>query len=674
MLSVLSSAPIKQKVIGGFAFVLIILLAVGGLALKGFSDTSGKVDEVVEQKQPVILAAERLDSVLNASVASLGFYMLSRDEQSKQDYDQSLINLKKALDKLKQLPLVQTDQEMNALVGRAQKLIGNYEAFHDRVVELATNDAKRIAAVDISSQLVNPLTQEFRQLLAQMIDSEMQEDAAPERKQILNDIHELRFAVANLQIALRGVVAFNDEGNYQNALNFGERTRAFMAKVQEHYDELTFEGQEAIDRMVEIYEPMNEGLEELFAVQKSEKAYMDIYVQRTEITPLVNEISVVLAELVEVSRTKIRQSSQDLASQVENTQGLVLVLVAVGVILGALIAAAVSWSILSPLNQVIDAMQDIAQGEGDLTRKLDERGGAELSALARYFNQFVDKIRETVSRTAEAVNHLDHVTGRLSQISEQTVQGADRQYAETERAATAMTEMASTSVEVADNARLAADGATDADGSAQDGQRVVSQTMDSINQLANEVARAADVIGSLQQDSLQIGGILDVIRGIAEQTNLLALNAAIEAARAGEQGRGFAVVADEVRTLASRTQDSTMEIQAMIERLQKSSEEAAEVMNNGRTLAEETVAQAGQTSHSLATITSAVNSISEMNASISTAAEEQSKVAEEINQNIVTISDISQQTARGSNEIAQATEEMTQLAQTLKSLVGAFRT
>jgi methyl-accepting chemotaxis protein len=674
MLSVLSSAPIKQKVIGGFAFVLITLLAVGGLALKGFSDTSGKVDEVVEQKQPVILAAERLDSVLNASVASLGFYMLSRDEQSKQDYDQSLINLKKALDKLKQLPLVQTDQEMNALVGRAQKLIGNYEAFHDRVVELATNDAKRIAAVDISSQLVNPLTQEFRQLLAQMIDSEMQEDAAPERKQILNDIHELRFAVANLQIALRGVVAFNDEGNYQNALNFGERTRAFMAKVQEHYDELTFEGQEAIDRMVEIYEPMNEGLEELFAVQKSEKAYMDIYVQRTEITPLVNEISVVLAELVEVSRTKIRQSSQDLASQVENTQGLVLVLVAVGVILGALIAAAVSWSILSPLNQVIDAMQDIAQGEGDLTRKLDERGGAELSALARYFNQFVDKIRETVSRTAEAVNHLDHVTGRLSQISEQTVQGADRQYAETERAATAMTEMASTSVEVADNARLAADGATDADGSAQDGQRVVSQTMDSINQLANEVARAADVIGSLQQDSLQIGGILDVIRGIAEQTNLLALNAAIEAARAGEQGRGFAVVADEVRTLASRTQDSTMEIQAMIERLQKSSEEAAEVMNNGRTLAEETVAQAGQTSHSLATITSAVNSISEMNASISTAAEEQSKVAEEINQNIVTISDISQQTARGSNEIAQATEEMTQLAQTLKSLVGAFRT
>jgi len=674
MLSVLSGASIKQKVIGGFAFVLIILLAVGGLALKGFSDTSGKVDEVVEQKQPVILAAERLDSVLNASVASLGFYMLSRDEQSKQDYDQSLINLKKALDNLKQLPLVQTDQEMNALVGRAQKLIGNYEAFHDRVVELATNDAKRIAAVEISSQMVNPLTQEFRQLLAQMIDSEMQEDATPERKQILNDIHELRFAVANLQIALRGVVAFNDEGNYQNALNFGERTRAFMARVQEHYDELTFEGQEAIDRMVEIYEPMNEGLEELFAVQKSEKAYMDIYFQRTEITPLVNEISVVLAELVEVSRIKIRQSSQDLASQVENTQGLVLVLVAVGVILGALIAAAVSWSILSPLNQVIDAMQDIAQGEGDLTRKLDERGGAELSALARYFNQFVDKIRETVSRTAEAVNHLDHVTGRLSQISEQTVQGADRQYAETERAATAMTEMASTSVEVADNARLAADGATDADGSAQDGQGVVSQTMDSINQLANEVARAADVIGSLQQDSLQIGGILDVIRGIAEQTNLLALNAAIEAARAGEQGRGFAVVADEVRTLASRTQDSTMEIQAMIERLQKSSEEAVEVMSNGRTLAEETVDQAGQTSHSLATITSAVNSISEMNASISTAAEEQSKVAEEINQNIVTISDISQQTARGSNEIAQATEEMTQLAQTLKSLVGAFRT
>jgi len=674
MLSYLSKISIKQKIVGGFAFVLLTLLAVGGLALQSFVKTNANVEAVVEKNQPVILAAERLDSVLNATVASMGFYMLGRNEASMLDYDANLQELSKAYANLAALDLVQEDEEIGSLVKKVGQSIRTYESFHDRVIELATNTAMRVPAVQISSADVNPYAQQIRQILSQMIDAEMQEDATEERREILADIHELRFIITNLQMALRGFIAFSDEGSFQSAMDYGGKGRFTIDKLMDRYDDLTFEGQEGIEQLDELYETMGEGLQKLFDMHSSDQAFMDIYFQRTEIRPVVGQASQQLAELVGIARDRIEVASTELSDQVDAAQGLVLVLVALGVVIGVIIAVGVSWSILSPLNQVIDAMQDIAQGEGDLTRKLNERGGTELSALARYFNQFVDKIRETVSRTAEAVNHLDHVTGRLSHISEQTVQGADRQYAETERAATAMTEMASTSVEVADNARLAADGATDADGSAQDGQRVVSQTMDSINQLANEVARAADVIGSLQQDSLQIGGILDVIRGIAEQTNLLALNAAIEAARAGEQGRGFAVVADEVRTLASRTQDSTMEIQAMIERLQKSSEEAVEVMNNGRSLAEETVDQAGQTSHSLATITSAVNSISEMNASISTAAEEQSKVAEEINQNIVTISDISQQTASGSNEIAQATEEMTQLAQTLKSLVGAFRT
>jgi methyl-accepting chemotaxis protein len=674
MLSLLSSISIKQKIIGGFAFVLLTLLAVGALSLQSFMKTNANVEAVVEKNQPVILAAERLDSVLNASVASMGFYMLGRNEASKIDYDSNLEELKKAYTSLTQLALVQEDAEIGGLVKSIGQSIETYAGFHDRVVVLATDNAKRVPAVQISGADVNPYAQQIRQILSQMIDAEMQEEATEERREILSYIHELRFIITNLQMALRGFIAFSDEGSFQSAMDYGGKGRFTIDKLMDRYDDLTFEGQEGIEQLDELYETMGEGLQKLFDMHASEQAFMDIYFQRTEISPVVEQASGQLAQLVSMAREGIDVASTELSDQVDAAQGVVLVLVAVGVILGSIMAIGVSWSILAPLNQAIDAMRDIAEGEGDLTRKLNERGGTELSALARYFNSFVDKIRETVSRTAEAVNHLDQVTGRLAEITDQTVQGADRQYAETERAATAMTEMASTSVEVADNARLAADGANNADHSAQEGQTVVAQTMDSIEQLANEVSRAADVIGSLQQDSLQIGGILDVIRGIAEQTNLLALNAAIEAARAGEQGRGFAVVADEVRTLASRTQDSTMEIQSMIERLQKSSEEAVEVMNTGRGLAEQTVEQAGQTSNSLGTITNAVNSISEMNASISTAAEEQSKVAEEINQNIVTISDISQQTATGSNEIAQATEEMTQLAQTLKGLVGAFRT
>ncbi len=674
MLKLLSSISIRNKIIAGFSIVVLILLAVGGLALQSFNKTRGNVEAVVELNQPVILAAQRLDSELKGTAASMGFYMLSRDEASRLDYDEGLKELKKAYADLKQLPLVESDSEIGALMTQTSALIATFESFHDRVVELAENDAVRISAVEISSQRVNPHIQSIRQVLAQMIESELEEDADEERREILNDMHQLRFAITNLQIALRGVVAFNDQGNYDNATNFGEQTRIYMDRLRNVYDDLNFEGQEGIDQIEELYEQSIEGLEELFEMQKSDKAFMDVYFQRTEISPLVNQASEVLADLVSTARSRIEVASDDLRTQVENAQRVVLILVAVGVIVGILIAVSVTWSILTPLNNVIDALRDIAQGEGDLTRRLDERGKDELASMAHYFNLFVEKIRDTVAQTADSVERLVEVSGSMSRITEDTAMGVDQQNAETERAATAMNEMASSSSEVADNARFAAQAATDADGTAQQGQNVVSQTMNSISALAREVEKASDVIGSLQEDSLQIGTILDVIRSIAEQTNLLALNAAIEAARAGEQGRGFAVVADEVRTLASRTQDSTEEIQAMIERLQRSSEEAVSVMREGSDLTAQTVDQADQTSQALQSITQAINSINEMNHSISVAAEEQSQVAEEINQNIVTISDISQQTAQGAGEVARASEELRSLAETLKSLVGAFRT
>ena len=674
MFSFFRNISIKQKVIGGFAIVIILLLVVGGLSLRSFIETKSNIEAVVKQNQPVVLAAHELETSLNAAVASMNAYMLGRDTSSLDAYERDLSSLKEVMNNLAQLPLIKKDQEYRALNAGINHQIEQFIGYHDRVLKLAQSFAERMPAIVISDQKLYPSVTAIRQALAQMISSEMEEGNSDDRRKLLKTIFDLRYAIANLQIAFRGFVAFNDSANRVNSNMYKEMTKELIDQLNAQEDELTFEEQEALSIINTEYEKVQKGIDELFVVHGSEQAYLDVYLQKSEIIPLVNEISVSLKRLVGLSRDRIEITDLHLEEQVSAAQQIVMILVAVGVILGILIAVGVTLGILGPLNQAIVAMQDIAEGEGDLTRKLSERGGKELSSLARAFNLFVDKIRETVARTADAVDHLTQVSGRMSAITEETVMGVDQQNAETERAATAMTEMASTSVEVAEHARGAAEAANDADGSAREGQQVVEQTMQSINALAGEVDRAAEVIASLQQDSIQIGSILDVIRSIAEQTNLLALNAAIEAAAAGEQGRGFAVVADEVRTLASRTQSSTQEIQAMIERLQKSSGEAVQVMDNGRKLAEQTVDQAGQTRTSLDTITHAVNSISEMNASISVAADEQSKVAEEINRNIVTISDISQQTARGSNEVAQSSEELNQLAQTLKSLVGAFRT
>ena len=274
--------------------------------------------------------------------------------------------------------------------------------------------------------------------------------------------------------------------------------------------------------------------------------------------------------------------------------------------------------------------RDVSTGDGDLRRRINVKGNDGIDELGRIFNDFIEKLQSIISQVINDSSNLVGVASHLNTISASSSDSALQQQTQIEQVATAMNEMTATASEVATNARSAAEAASAADNDVNSGMEIVSQTVSSINSLASEVERANEVIRTLQSDSEEIGSVLDVIRGIAEQTNLLALNAAIEAARAGEQGRGFAVVADEVRTLASRTQQSTEEIQAMIERLQTGANDAVNVMEASHIQAKNSVDQASETGAALQKITSAVNTINQMNLHISNAAEQQTEVAHEI--------------------------------------------
>ena len=330
--------------------------------------------------------------------------------------------------------------------------------------------------------------------------------------------------------------------------------------------------------------------------------------------------------------------------------------------------------VLKPLRRLLDRVRQIADGDGDLRARLEVRSADELGQLGTAFNRFLDKLQPLIAEVGRVTAEVDVAARGMAGMAATNDQLISAEHAAVDQVSTAATEMSAAVHEVARNAQNASDAARDAESQSHKGAAVVGGTIDSIRQLAQEVESTSQTIEALADETASIGAVLEVIRGIAEQTNLLALNAAIEAARAGEQGRGFAVVADEVRALAARTQESTKDIQLRIERLQGGVTKAVQAMHAGSDKARDSVERAAGVDQVLADTTAAVQRISDMAAQIATACEEQSSVTEEIARNISDIRDLSNDAAANSAESMHASQQLSALSQNLAALVGRFRT
>ena len=330
---------------------------------------------------------------------------------------------------------------------------------------------------------------------------------------------------------------------------------------------------------------------------------------------------------------------------------------------------------LSVMQSITELRKGIEQlATGDLTTHIKLATCDETHLIAQQANAMAQQFRELVNKVIDSTQLVAAAADELAETSEKTNQGLNEQKLQTDQVATAMNEMSATVQEVAQSAAATSEATHSAQQEVNRGNDVVSNTVKTINALANEIQATAELVHKLGEQSDDIGQVVDVIRGIAEQTNLLALNAAIEAARAGEQGRGFAVVADEVRTLAGRTQQSTQEIQQMIEQLQAGAQKAMQAMQASENRTDEGVAKAASAGDSLGSIHSSVNIITDMSAQIASAAEQQSAVAEEINRNIIEIADIADQNSTASNQTASASAELSRLSNELKKMVAVFNT
>jgi methyl-accepting chemotaxis protein len=328
-------------------------------------------------------------------------------------------------------------------------------------------------------------------------------------------------------------------------------------------------------------------------------------------------------------------------------------------------------SFITPARQLVQDLDRMAAG--DFTRPVRRSTNDEFGQVAGSAQKLQQQLGQMIGRLTEVVHQVAAAASQLAAVSERTNGGVREQQGAVEQVATAMNEMNATVQEVARNAAEAAEAARSADHETRQGNTVVLATVSTIEELAAEIERSSQVMARLKSDSEAVGTVLEVIRGIAEQTNLLALNAAIEAARAGEQGRGFAVVADEVRSLALRTQASTEEINGIIERVAQGTEETTAAMNHSRSRAQQSVEQAQQAGRALSSIAGAVSTINDMNSQIATAAEEQSAVTEEMNRSIVSINDLAERSAGGAGETTAASEQLARLAENLKQLTQGFR-
>jgi methyl-accepting chemotaxis protein len=363
----------------------------------------------------------------------------------------------------------------------------------------------------------------------------------------------------------------------------------------------------------------------------------------------------------------------DIEKSAAAAQNTVLILLVFSIGVGLMLAFILPNFISGPINKITEQLKDISQGEGDLTKRLNVRQQDEVGKLASYFDEFMDKLQSIVSKVQNVSHSVGDSASDLRRVSEQNNSTINEQNLAIHSVVTAVEEMSSAAKEVAVNTVETANQAKQANSSSDIGVKTIDNTIARIERLSTELDEASKTIATVEQEASNVNSVLDVIRGIAEQTNLLALNAAIEAARAGEQGRGFAVVADEVRTLASRTQDSTQDIQRMLEGLQQGVKSSVDAISASVDTARETVESASITGQSLSDVKKIIDSISQMTVQVASAVEEQSQVVDEINKNLNSIGEYSNDVASGADTATRSCLTLDELSESLTNEVNSFR-
>jgi methyl-accepting chemotaxis protein len=670
----LRTLSLKHQVWAGLIGMLLLTALVASISLIRLHQVKNQADHVALESQPTMLAALQLKSAIKTSVSDMALYIINKDQQSADAYKASITNINSELDIFQKMPLVQTNG-LKAKADELKQLISQYMQFQQQLGQLAVNRLANFPGIELGSTKLNPLSMQVLQEFENIFDYEFEENASSKRRQLFSNFMQLRQNWMSMLTALRAFYANpTKQGIEQINVYINQQTK-IIDKLKKQSSLFTFEQEEGIDNITNKSAASYKVLKQIFSIYNNNNWRNDQILIREQIAPLTNKIEVAIEEIVNEQIGDVRKASEELLTKISNTQSLILALLIISIIIGLFVATSNSRQINTLVTEISQSLQSMS--EGDFTIQLDDNRvgvGSEINHISKLINNFANKLGALVNQMQTAITDLQGASDEMSTLTVETSNNIMQQHRETEMVATAVEEMSATAHEVAQNAASAAESAGQVNEEAQNGAAISNEARSGMNVLITDLNNASSVIQNLQSESENISVVLDVIRSISEQTNLLALNAAIEAARAGEQGRGFAVVADEVRTLASRTQESTDQIKELIDKLQSGSTSAVDVMKTAIEKVNTNNDQVARVAGSLSGIACEIGNINSMIDQMAAASEEQSATSTEISRNVVSISQLAEQSAQGSERINSADEKLSSVSTKLDSLVSNFKT